>query len=134
MIVSLVLLLSNTQVVLYIAFRLYNMFAQYVCLRNTAHSSSRCMLTPQNITKYHKTCFQSPWTVHKYLQISAMNHPFNSFYRLWQNTQVRDIRPIWVSCLSAQDFKTPSVHALLPLQFPPNTPIDIHNEITVTCF
>ena len=36
------------------------MSAQYVCLRNTAHSSFRCLLNLKNITKHHKTCFQSP--------------------------------------------------------------------------
>ena len=46
------------------------MTAQYVCLRNTAHSSSGCLLNPHN-TEYHKTCVQNPCTWHEYLQIYA---------------------------------------------------------------
>ena len=42
------------------------MSAKYVCLKNTAHSSSGCLLIPENITKYHKTCFQNPWTLQIY--------------------------------------------------------------------
>ena len=43
---------SDARVVLCIALRLYNMSFQYVCLRNSADSSSSCLLNPQ-ITKYH---------------------------------------------------------------------------------
>ena len=62
--------------VLYIAVMLYNMSAQYVCWEILL------ILLPvalENITNYHQTCFQNPWTLHEYLQIYAMNHPLQNF-------------------------------------------------------
>ena len=57
---SLVSSASNAQVVACITFRLYNICAEYVCMRSSAYSSSDCFIMPQSITKYHYACFQTP--------------------------------------------------------------------------